>query len=74
MYYKKFTTQISFQADHFQEECFDHSCRLQREPYYSDCSVKTKLHKGGIPTILPYQRRIYNPMEHLLWKFNFEKS
>ena len=42
-------------SNHFEEQCFDCSWRLQNELYHSDRPVKRKLIKGAIPTILPYQ-------------------
>ena len=42
-------------SDHFEEQYFDCSWRLQIEIFYSDRPVKRKLIKGAIPTMFPYQ-------------------
>ena len=46
--YPKNTTVCS---DHFEEECFDASWKLQTELYYKDRPIKHKLVKGSIPSL-----------------------
>ena len=40
-------------SDHFTEECFDASWKLQVDLFYKDRAVKRKLLPGSIPTIFP---------------------
>ena len=62
MYFPKFITQNFVCFQHVEENYFYHSRRLQNEwdshGGYTYCPVKSKLLKGAVPTILPYENPI----------------
>lgn len=62
--------QVFVCSDHFEENCFSDSWKLENDLYYKDRPARRQLKKGSIPTIFPHKEL---PTERLSSKIRIEK-